>query len=142
VIIKTTKPGLIIGKGGAGIEELKKKVVSKLGLKNDLKINIEEVRDINLHAQVIATQIAEQLEKRASFRKLMKQSIEQVMNAGAKGVKIAWACILISLTSSILILRSFFKPSLETTFFFSSSIPAPPLPIIKPGLVVLIITDI
>lgn len=89
VIIKTTKPGLIIGKGGAGIEELKKKVVSKLGLKNDLKINIEEVRDINLHAQVIATQIAEQLEKRASFRKLMKQSIEQVMNAGAKGVKIA-----------------------------------------------------
>jgi small subunit ribosomal protein S3 len=89
VIIKTTKPGLIIGKGGAGIEELKKKVVSKLGLKNDLKINIEEVRDINMHAQVIATQIAEQLEKRASFRKLMKQSIEQVMNAGAKGVKIA-----------------------------------------------------
>ncbi len=89
VIIKTTKPGLIIGKGGAGIEELKKKVVSKLGLKNDLRINIEEVRDINMHAQVIATQIAEQLEKRASFRKLMKQSIEQVMNAGAKGVKIA-----------------------------------------------------
>lgn len=89
VIIKTTKPGLIIGKGGAGIEELKKKVGQKLGLKKDLKINIEEVRDINMHAQVIANQIAEQLEKRASFRKLMKQSIEQIMNAGAKGVKIA-----------------------------------------------------
>ncbi len=89
VIIKTTKPGLIIGKGGAGIEELKKKVKGKLRIKKELKINIEEVRDINLHAQVIANNISEQLEKRASFRKLMKQSIEQVMNAGARGVKIA-----------------------------------------------------
>ena len=89
VIIKTTKPGLIIGKGGAGIEELKKKVKGKLRIKKELKINIEEVRDINLHAQVIANNISEHLDKRPSFRKLMKQSIEQVMNAGARGVKIA-----------------------------------------------------
>lgn len=89
VIIKTTKPGLIIGKGGAGIEELKKKIKQKLGIKKELKVNIEEVREINLQAQVIANQITEQLEKRAAFRKLMKQNIEAVMNAGAKGVKIA-----------------------------------------------------
>lgn len=89
VIIKTTKPGLIIGKGGAGIEELKKKIKQKLGLKKDLKVNIEEVRDINLQAQVVANTIAEQIEKRVAFRRLMKQSLEQVMNAGAKGVKVA-----------------------------------------------------
>lgn len=89
VIIKTTKPGLIIGKGGAGIEDLKKKLVTQLKLKTDVRINIEEVRDINLQAQVMASGIVEQLERRVAFRKLMKQTIEQVMNAGARGVKIA-----------------------------------------------------
>jgi len=89
VIIRTTKPGLIIGKGGAGIEELKKRLKQNVGIKTELKVNIEEVRDVNLQAQVIANSIAEQLEKRAAFRKLMKQTLEQVMNAGAKGVKVA-----------------------------------------------------
>jgi small subunit ribosomal protein S3 len=89
VIIKTTKPGIIIGKGGAGIEDLKKKVKSKLSIKQELKINIEEIRDVNLQSQVIANGIAEQLEKRAAFRRLMKQSLEQIMNAGAKGAKVA-----------------------------------------------------
>lgn len=89
VIVKTTKPGLIIGKGGAGIEELKKKIKQKLGIKQELKVNIEEVRDINLQAQVIANTIAEQIEKRVAFRKLMKQSLEQIMNAGARGAKVA-----------------------------------------------------
>src|SRR4051812_18119681 len=54
VIIKSTKPGMIIGKGGNGIEDLKKKMKAKVGIKKDLKINIEEVRDINLQALVIA----------------------------------------------------------------------------------------
>jgi small subunit ribosomal protein S3 len=89
VIIRTTKPGLIIGKGGAGIEELKKRIKTKLGIKKELKVNIEEVRDVNLHAQVIANQIAESIEKRVAFRRLMKQTLEQVMQAGAKGVKVA-----------------------------------------------------
>ncbi|MDE2311977.1 MAG: 30S ribosomal protein S3 [Patescibacteria group bacterium] len=89
IIIKTTKPGLIIGKGGAGIEELRKKVKQKLGIKTELKVNIEEVRDINLQAQTVANGIAEQLEKRVAFRKLMKQSLEQIMQAGAKGAKVA-----------------------------------------------------
>ncbi len=89
VIIKSTKPGMIIGKGGNGIEDLKKKIKSKISLKKDLKINIEEVRDVNLQALVIAQNIADSLEKRVSYRRLIKQSIEQIMNAGAKGVKIA-----------------------------------------------------
>lgn len=89
VVIKTTKPGLIIGRGGAGIEELKKKVKAHAKLKKDLKVNIEEVRDMNLQAQVIANGIAEQIERRMPFRRLMKQTIEQVIQAGAKGVKVA-----------------------------------------------------
>ena len=88
VIIRTTKPGLIIGKGGAGIEELKKKIKTKLKIKKELKVNIEEIRDVNMHAAVIAGSIAEQLEKRVAFRRLMKQSIESVMQSGAKGIKV------------------------------------------------------
>lgn len=88
VIIRTTKPGLIIGKGGAGIEELKKKIKTKLKIKKELKVNIEEIRDVNMHAAVIAGSIAEQLEKRVAFRRLMKQSLESVMQAGAKGIKV------------------------------------------------------
>ncbi len=89
VTVKTTKPGLIIGKGGAGIEELKKKIKQKLGIKTELKVNIEEIRDVNLQAMAIANSISEQIEKRVAFRKLMKQSLEQIMNAGAKGAKVA-----------------------------------------------------
>lgn len=89
IVIRTTKPGLIIGKGGAGIEELKKRVKKELKIKSELKVNIEEIRDVNLHSQVIANGIAEQIERRVAFRRLMKQTLEQVMQAGAKGVKVA-----------------------------------------------------
>ena len=89
VNIKTTKPGMIIGKGGAGIEELKKKVKTKLGIKKELKINIEESRDVYLQAQAVADSISEQIEKRVAFRRLLKQSVEQMMNAGAKGSRVA-----------------------------------------------------
>ncbi|MBI3952340.1 MAG: 30S ribosomal protein S3 [Candidatus Doudnabacteria bacterium] len=91
VNVKTTKPGMIIGKGGGGIEDLKKKVAKFIGKKLDLKINIEEVKDMNLQASVIAQNIADQIEKRIAFRRAMKQSIEQVMEAGAVGVKIETA---------------------------------------------------
>lgn len=89
IIIWTTKPGLMIGHGGAGIEELKKRLKTKLGIKKELKVSIEQVHDINLHAQVVANQIAEQIEKRVAFRRLMKKALEDVMQAGAKGVKVA-----------------------------------------------------
>ncbi len=87
--VKTTKPGMIIGKGGGGIEELKKKLLQHLNLKKlEMKLNIEEVKDANLQAQVVAQNIADQIEKRIAFRRAMKGSIEQVMEAGAVGVKI------------------------------------------------------
>jgi small subunit ribosomal protein S3 len=89
VLIRSTKPGMVIGKGGNGTEDLKKKLKQAIGLKKDVKISVDDVRDINLQAAVIAQNIAESLEKRASYRRLMKQAIEQIMNAGAKGVKIA-----------------------------------------------------
>ncbi|MBI2607787.1 MAG: 30S ribosomal protein S3 [Candidatus Doudnabacteria bacterium] len=88
IAIKTTKPGMIIGKGGGGVEDLKKKILKHLKTKLDLKINIEEARDINLQAPVIAQNIADQVEKRISFRRAMKQAIDQVMEAGALGVKV------------------------------------------------------
>lgn len=89
VTVKTTKPGMIIGKGGTGIEDLKKKVLKKLGIeKLDLKINIEEAKDANLQAQVVAQSIADQIERRIAFRRAMKGAIEQVMESGAVGVKI------------------------------------------------------
>jgi small subunit ribosomal protein S3 len=93
--IKTTKPGMIIGKGGGGIDDLKKKINKFLGVtqkdKRDIKVNIEDVKDVNLQSQVIAQDIADQIEKRIAFRRAMKQSIEKVMDAGAIGVKIEMA---------------------------------------------------
>lgn len=91
VTIKTTKPGMIIGKGGGGIEDLKKKLNKHLKEKLDLKINIEEVKDANLQAQVVAQDISDQIERRIAFRRAMKQAVERVMEAGAIGVKIECA---------------------------------------------------
>jgi small subunit ribosomal protein S3 len=82
---------MIIGKGGTGVEDLKKKINANLGRKVDLKINIEEVKDVNLQSGVIAQDIADQIEKRIAFRRAMKGAIERVMEAGAVGVKIECA---------------------------------------------------
>lgn len=89
VIIYSTRPGMIIGKGGVGIEELKKHLKSLLKLKTELKITIEESKHMNLEAQVWAATLAEQLEKRMPFRRIVKNALEQIMDAGAQGVKIA-----------------------------------------------------
>ena len=87
VDIYTAKPGMIIGKGGAAIEELKAKLV-KLTSK-EVSINIIEVKDVDLAAQLVAENIASQLERRISFRKAMKQAMQKTMKAGAKGIKTA-----------------------------------------------------
>ncbi len=89
VIIFSTRPGMIIGKGGVGIEELKKQLKKMLKIKNDLKVTIEESKNINLESQVWASTLAEQIEKRMSFRRIVKNALEQIMDAGAQGVKIA-----------------------------------------------------
>ncbi|MGL4991264.1 MAG: 30S ribosomal protein S3 [Sarcina sp.] len=86
--IYTAKPGIVIGKGGSGIEALKKKVVALVAQKNIL-INIVEVKSADSDAQLMAENIALQLEKRISFRRAMKQSIQRAMRLGVKGVKTA-----------------------------------------------------
>lgn len=86
--IYTAKPGVIIGKGGSGIEALKVKL-AKIVEKKNLIINIVEVKNAEADAQLMAENIAAQLEKRVSFRRAMKQSIQRAMRLGAKGVKTA-----------------------------------------------------
>ena len=87
VDIYAAKPGMIIGKGGAAIEEIKAKLSKKVG--KEVSLNIVEVKDVDLAAQLVAENIAMQLEKRISFRKAMKQAIQKTMKAGALGIKTA-----------------------------------------------------
>ncbi len=84
--IHTAKPGMVIGKGGAGIEEIKTKL-KKITDKR-LDINIMEIRQPDLDATLVAENIAAQLERRIAFRRAMKQSVGRTMRLGAKGIKI------------------------------------------------------
>jgi len=87
--IHTAKPGMVIGRGGEGIEELKKEVEQNV-LSNSIKVkvNIHEVRQPSLSAAVMAQNIAEDLERRIPYRRAAKQALENIKKAGAKGVKI------------------------------------------------------
>jgi len=85
VIIHTSKPGVIIGKGGEEIENLKKELV-KLTNEN-VQISIVDIKKPDLDANLVAKSIAEQIENRASFRMAQKKAIRNVMKSGAKGVK-------------------------------------------------------
>lgn len=86
VTVLTAKPGMVIGRSGTGIDELKAEV-SKLTGKETL-INIVEVRKTDVDAQLTAESIAQALERRISFRRAMKQAIGRTMKAGAKGIKV------------------------------------------------------
>ena len=85
VSVFTAKPGIVIGKGGAGVETLKKQVEEFTG--KSVNLNILEIKSPETNAQLVAENIAQQLEKRVSFRRAMKQSIGRAMKAGAKGIK-------------------------------------------------------
>ena len=87
VNVYTAKPGIVIGKGGAGIEKIKAKV-QKL-TKKKLIIEIKEIKKPDLDAQLVAENIAAQLENRISFRKAMKSCMGRAMKAGALGIKTA-----------------------------------------------------
>ncbi len=86
VHIHCAKPGLVIGKGGAEIEKLRLTCEKMLG--KPTLINIVEVKNPDLDAQLVAESIAQQLEKRVSFRRAMKMAIGRAMKMGAKGIKI------------------------------------------------------
>ena len=85
VNILTAKPGIVIGKGGAGAESLKQEVVKLIG--KDVNLNIVEVKEADLDAQLVAENIAGQLERRISFRRAMKQCMQKSLKAGAQGIK-------------------------------------------------------
>ena len=90
VTIYVTRPGVVIGRGGAGIDELKKFIAKNLG-RQDLKVDqpqIEEVKIPDLNAHLVASKIAEQIERRLPARRVAKKSMERTMKAGAKGIKI------------------------------------------------------
>jgi len=86
VSLFTAKPGIVIGKGGAAVDLLRKDLETLTGKK--AKINIEEIKQPELDAYLIAESIAEQLNRRVSYRRALKQSIMRAMRAGAKGVRI------------------------------------------------------
>ena len=86
VTVFAGKPGMVIGKGGAGVEELKKKL-EKAAPGKRIIINVEEIKYQDLSAQLVAENIASQLENRVAFRRAMKQSMQRTMRAGAKGIK-------------------------------------------------------
>lgn len=84
--IFTAKPGMVIGKGGTGIEALRKEL-EKLTNNKSVAVNITEVKVPEMNAQLVAENIAAQLEKRISFRRAMKQTMQRTMRCGAKGIK-------------------------------------------------------
>lgn len=86
VTIHTAKPGMVIGRGGSGIEELKKELKRMTGKVID--VNIAEVKQAELDATLVAENIASQLERRIAFRRAMKQSVGRTMRMGAKGIKV------------------------------------------------------
>lgn len=88
--IHTAKPGMVIGRGGSGIEVIKQDMKKLVADKNVL-INIVEVKQAENNAQLMAESVASQLEKRISFRRAMKQTIQRAMRTGVKGVKTACA---------------------------------------------------
>ena len=83
--IHVAKPGMVIGRGGAEIEKLKATLEKKLG--KEVSLNIIEIKNPDVNAQLVAESIASQLERRISFRRALKQAIGRAMKLGAKGIK-------------------------------------------------------
>jgi len=90
IVIHTSKPGMVIGRGGGGIEKVTQDIKSKFfsNQKVQLKVSIQEVTKPMLSSELVCQNMIEQLEKRIPFRRVLKTSIDQVMRAGGKGVKV------------------------------------------------------
>jgi small subunit ribosomal protein S3 len=87
VNLSVAKPGVVIGKKGADIENLRKKIQS-LSVAPDVRLNIVEVRKVGLDARLVADTIAKQLVKRVSFRRAMKKAVQQTLKEGAEGIRV------------------------------------------------------
>jgi small subunit ribosomal protein S3 len=89
VTIHTSRPGIVIGRGGQRVDEMRQHLESLVG--KGIQLNIQEIRQPELDAYLVARVVAEQMERRIAYRRAMKQSMFRTMQAGAKGVKISCA---------------------------------------------------
>jgi len=87
VIINTARPGIVIGRGGQKVDEMRG-LLQKLTMKK-IRLNIQEIREADLDAYLVARNIADQLERRISYRRALKRAIGQTMEVGAKGIKVS-----------------------------------------------------
>ena len=87
VIIHSARPGIIIGRGGTGIDALKKELEAATG--RQILLSVNEVRRPELEAQLVAENVAQQLERRIAYRRAMKQAVQRSLRAGARGIRIA-----------------------------------------------------
>jgi small subunit ribosomal protein S3 len=87
VFIHTAKPGMVIGRGGAGVEELRKAL--EILTKKQVYVNIIEIKTPELNAQLVAENVAAQIEKRVAYRRAMRQVMGRTMRMGAKGIRVA-----------------------------------------------------
>ena len=89
VNVHSARPGIVVGKGGQGLETLKSQIVELINRKDVIvQINVLEVTKVDLDAQLTSEAVAQQLERRVAFRKAIKQAMQRAMRAGAKGVKV------------------------------------------------------
>jgi len=91
ILLFVTRPGVVIGRGGSGLEELKKALSQMVSLpfpQKNISLEVIEVKNPELHAQLVASRIADQLVKRMPHRRVVEQAMGKVMEAGAKGVRI------------------------------------------------------
>ncbi len=86
IFLHTSKPGVVIGRKGENVKQLRKELEALVGKKIDLQI--KEIKDPDLDAYLVAENIAEQLERRISYRRAMRRALQQIMRAGAEGAKI------------------------------------------------------
>jgi len=86
ITVVTAKPGIVVGRGGQGIDELRQEVSKFIG--KPVIINVVEVARIDADAQLVAENIAQQLEKRVAFRRAMKQAMQRTMRSGVQGIKV------------------------------------------------------
>jgi len=86
ITVHTAKPGMVIGRGGSGVERLRRELEAMTG--KQIAINVVEIKEPDLDAQLVAENVAQQLERRISFRRAMKQAVGRAMRAGAKGIKV------------------------------------------------------
>ncbi|MDR2877216.1 MAG: 30S ribosomal protein S3 [Chromatiales bacterium] len=87
ITIQTARPGMVIGKKGEDIEQLRKEVTAMMGIL-DVRINIEEIRKPELDAQLVAESIAQQIERRIMYRRAMKRAVTNTMRLGAQGIRV------------------------------------------------------